>query len=83
LGIVTNIQIKHVPEAIHSRLVERARANGQSLQQYLLIELERLATMKRNAELFAEIESRGDLVELEPGLAARLINEHHESGRES
>lgn len=79
---VPNIQIKNVPTEVHARLAERARAHGQSLQQYLLGELQRLAATPTNAEIFEEIRARGQLVPLEPGLVARTIRDaREEQGR--
>jgi len=38
-----NILVRDVPPFVHERLVEEARERGQSLQQYLLSQLRRLA----------------------------------------
>jgi hypothetical protein len=37
------IQIRHVPDHLHQQLKERASANGMSLSDYLLGELEEIA----------------------------------------
>lgn len=68
-----NIQIKDVPSEVHERLTARARRAGRSLQQYLLAELERIARVPTDDELFGEIERGGHRVPLEPGAAAAAV----------
>lgn len=41
--MATSITIRNVPDEIHAELCERARINGQSLQEYLLAQLINLA----------------------------------------
>ena len=53
-----SIQVRDVPEQVHSVLVQRARRKGQSLQQYLSAELARMASRPTVEELFARIEER-------------------------
>lgn len=55
---MVNVQIRDVPESVHAVLVRRAESAGQSLQQFLQAELERLASRPSNAELMARIEAR-------------------------
>ena len=55
---MTNIQVRNVPEEVHSGLVRRARSNGQSLQQYLAAELARLASRPSAEEVLERIEAR-------------------------
>lgn len=55
---MTNVQIRDVPEEVHRELTRRAADAGRSLQQYLLVELTKLASRATNAELMARIEDR-------------------------
>ncbi|HWK76673.1 FitA-like ribbon-helix-helix domain-containing protein [Microbacterium sp.] len=59
-----NVLIRDLPPQVHAVLVRRAEQNGQSLQQYLTQELTQLARVKNNAELMAEIDARGDRLQL-------------------
>jgi hypothetical protein len=68
-----NIQIKDVSPEVHERLTARARREGRSLQQYLLAELERIARVPTDDELFDEIERHGHRVPLAPGAAVRAV----------
>ncbi|MEM7705633.1 MAG: hypothetical protein AAF358_08785 [Pseudomonadota bacterium] len=56
----TMIQIRHVPDSIHRTLKARAALAGTSLSEYLLHELEAIASRPTQEEL---LES---LAELEP-----------------
>ena len=51
-----NVLVRDVPEDIHRKLTERARANGTSLQRYLSAELTRLAETPTLDEIIARIE---------------------------
>jgi len=53
-----NVLIRDLPPAVHARLVRRADAAGQSLQQYLVTELTRLASRPAMDEVLARIEGR-------------------------
>jgi len=55
---MATIQIRNVPEHVHRVYRTRAAAAGMSLQEFLLSELERNATLRTPAELVAEIEDR-------------------------
>lgn len=55
-----NILIRDVPEDLHRRLQACAAQEGQSLQQYLSSELERIAALPTMAEMVARIERSGD-----------------------
>lgn len=46
-----NIQVKNVPDEVHAVFVRRAKAAGQSLQEYLLEELRRGAQRPTIEEL--------------------------------
>lgn len=52
------IQIRNVPESIHRRLKSRAAEAGQSLSDYLLIEVTRLASLPTDDEMRARLRSR-------------------------
>jgi len=53
-----NVLIRDLPPAVHARLTGRARAAGQSLQQYLVTELTRLSAQPEMREVLARIERR-------------------------
>jgi hypothetical protein len=46
-----NIQVRGVPEPLHSELSRQAEEEGLSLNRYLLREFERMARRSRNAEI--------------------------------
>jgi plasmid stability protein len=52
------VQIRNVPEALHRKLKVRAAEAGQTLSDYLLTELERLAARPTRDEMLARIHSR-------------------------
>ncbi|WP_238439688.1 MULTISPECIES: hypothetical protein [unclassified Frankia] len=54
---MTTVVIRDVPEDVHRRLQELAKAAGQSLQQFLSCELARLATTPTMDEVLDLIES--------------------------
>jgi hypothetical protein len=54
------LQIRDVPESVRDVLAARARANGQSLQAFLLALVEAEARRSRNVELIARFEDRTD-----------------------
>ena len=51
-----NILIRDVPGSVHSAMVTRAKAEGMSLQEYLLGKLTDMAGTPSMAEIVAEIE---------------------------
>ena len=53
---MSNILVRNLPEEVHRRLVDRAKANGRSLQTYLVAELTRLAHTVSLEELITDIE---------------------------
>lgn len=53
-----NILVRGVPDDVHATLQRRAQQHGQSLQQYLLHELARLARKPSLEELLSRIENR-------------------------
>jgi hypothetical protein len=54
--LVPSVQIKNVPPDVHEVLRSRAHQAGQSLQAYLLAELEAQASRPTNRELFERID---------------------------
>lgn len=52
-----HVQVRDVPDEVHDVLVRRARAAGQSLQQYLASELARLAATPTINEVLDRIET--------------------------
>lgn len=53
-----NVQVRNVPHETHRVLSERAAEAGQSLQEYLLAELNDLAAKPTLPELMRRVESR-------------------------
>ena len=51
-----HVLVRDVPEDVHRKLTQRARANGTSLQRYLSSELARLAETPTLDEVIARIE---------------------------
>lgn len=56
---MTTIQVRNVPEEVSRSLKSRAAAEGRSLSDYLLGELERIAERPTREELWARIDGRG------------------------
>lgn len=52
-----NVLVRDVPDDIHTALQRRAATSGQSLQQYLVNELTRLAVRPTIADVLAQIEA--------------------------
>jgi hypothetical protein len=53
-----HVQIRDVPNDVHAELIRRAEAAGQSLQQYLSIQLTLLATTPSIDSILDRIEQR-------------------------
>lgn len=72
------IQIRNVPESLHRELKARAARAGQSLSDFLLAELKRVAAKPTFEEVFARIRSRPpvDLKGLSP---ADIIRAHRDA----
>lgn len=51
------IQIRNVPPDLHERLKARPEAHGMNLSDFLKRELERMASVPTNAEVFAAVEA--------------------------
>lgn len=73
-----NVLIRDLPPEVHAVLVARAEREGQSLQQYLSLELAKLADRPTIAELMAEIDARSDGLDLSSEEIAYAIH----AGRE-
>ena len=71
------VQIRHVPDALHRKLKVRAVEAGQTLSDYLLAELERLAARPTRDDMLARLHSR-KRVTLKTRAAA-VIREERES----
>jgi len=52
------VQIRNVPDTLHRKLKARAAHSGQTLSDYLLAELERLAARPTREEMLAKLHSR-------------------------
>ena len=53
-----NVLVRDLPDAVHAQLQRRAKSQGQSLQQYLVAELKRLAERPTIDEVLDRIERR-------------------------
>jgi antitoxin FitA len=71
------VQIRNVPDALHRKLKARAAQAGQTLSDYLLAELERLAARPTREEMLARLHSRKRVALKTP--AAVVIREVRES----
>jgi plasmid stability protein len=70
------IQIRNVPDALHRKLKARAATAGQSLSDYLLAEIERLAARPTREDMLARIHGRSRVKLKTP--AAVVIREERE-----
>ncbi len=52
------VQIRNVPDALHRKLKGRAASAGQTLSDYLLAELERVAARPTRDEMMSRLHSR-------------------------
>ena len=71
------IQIRNVPDALHRTLKARAADAGQTLSDYLLTELERVAARPTRAEMLARIHGRKRVALQTP--AALVVRDARES----
>jgi antitoxin FitA len=55
LDVMTMLQIRHMPEATHRTLKERAAKAGMSLSDYALRELERVAETPTREEVLERL----------------------------
>jgi plasmid stability protein len=71
------VQIRNVPDVLHRKLKARARDAGQTLSDYLLAELERLAARPTREEMLTRLHSRKRVTLKTP--AAVIIRRERES----
>lgn len=71
------IQIRNVPDGLHRKLKVRAADAGQTLSDYLLAELERVAARPTRDEMLHRIHRRRRVTLKTP--AATIIREERES----
>ena len=71
------VQIRNVPDSLHRKLKGRAADAGQTLSDYLLAELERLAARPTRDEMLARIHGRKRVTLKTP--AAVVIRDERES----
>ena len=71
------VQIRNVPDTLHRKLKVRAADSGQTLSDYLLAELERLAARPTREEMLARIHGRRRVTLRTP--AAAIIRQERES----
>ena len=71
------VQIRNVPEALHRKLKVRAADAGQTLSDYLLAELERLAARPTRDEMLTQLHGRKRVTLKTP--AAVVVREERES----
>jgi plasmid stability protein len=71
------VQIRNVPDALHRKLRVRAAGSGQTLSDYVLAELERLAARPTRDEMLARIHKRKRVILKTP--AAVVIRKERES----
>jgi plasmid stability protein len=71
------IQVRNVPDALHRKLKVRAADAGQTLSDYLLAELERVAARPTRNEMLNRLHARRRVRLKTP--AATIIREARES----
>jgi plasmid stability protein len=71
------VQIRNVPDALHRKLKVRAAGAGQTLSDYLLAELERLAARPTRDEMLTRLHGRKRVTLKTP--AAVVVREERES----
>jgi plasmid stability protein len=74
---MATVQIKNVPSDVHRILRDRASKAGQSLQAYLLAQLQEQASKPTIKELFERVEHKGG--RLSPARAAKLVREDRDA----
>jgi plasmid stability protein len=71
------VQVRNVPETLHRKLKARAAQSGQTLSDYILAELERLAARPTREEMLVRLHGRKRVTLKTP--AASVIREERES----
>lgn len=76
---MVSVLVRDLPDDVHRELTARAERSGQSLQQFLRSELERLARRESLDDALARIEKRrGGRIPLDDVVAAvRQDRDHH------
>ena len=77
LSHVQDGQIRNVPDGLHRKLKVRAADSGQTLSEYVLAELERLAARPTRHEMLTRVHSRKRVILKTP--AATIIREERDS----
>ena len=77
LGMSKMVQIRNVPDTLHRKLKVRAAHSGQTLSDYLLAELERLAARPTREEMLTRLHGRRRVSLKTP--AATVIREERDS----
>ena len=67
---VVTLQVRDVPEDVSRLLKDRAAKSGQSLSEYVLAELKRMASRPTIEELTERIRARGSV---DPGISAAEV----------
>jgi antitoxin FitA len=71
------LQVRNVPDDVHARLKERAKAAGMSMSEYVLRELKELADKPSLDEIWRRAEARDSSVSLAD--AAQLIRDERDA----
>ena len=71
------IQIRNVPDSLHRKLKVRAAVEGQTLSDYLLAEIARMATLPTRQEMLTRLHTRSRIKLRTP--AAEIIRQERES----
>ncbi len=71
------IQIRHVPDEVHRKIKARAADSGQTLSDYLLAEIERIAAFPTRDEMLAGLHAHSRVKLKTP--AAQLIRKERDS----
>lgn len=76
MGMADNLQIRNVPEELHSIVAERARARGLTISQYLLRRIAQIEGKPELAEVLDEHWARSaQRKRAKPGVVAELLAE--------
>lgn len=77
--VPTQITIRHVPDDVRTELAARAARRGQSMQRFLLLELQRLASHPTLDEWLDEARRRVEAADSR--VSAEVILEARDMGR--
>jgi antitoxin FitA len=76
-GMTRMLQVRNVPDDVHARLKERAKAAGMSMSEYVLRELKELVDKPSLDEIWRRAEARDSSVSLAD--AAQLIRDERDA----